>query len=99
MLALSHKHTPKKHIYRINESHRTATNRWQKNLNSNNGKNLVTLPGKTREKRRVREGESELDRCSRKGTVEEKGIPLPGKSPTPGKDQTTRRNLQMQRRV
>ena len=51
----------KKHIYRINDSHRTATNRWQKNLNSNNGKNLVTLLGKTREKRRVTEGESEQD--------------------------------------
>ena len=56
--------TTKKHIYRINDSHRTATNCWQKNLNSNNGKNFVTLLGKTREKRRVREGESELDGCS-----------------------------------
>ena len=56
MLALSHKHTKKPHIYRINDSHRTATNPWQKNLNSNNGKNFVTLIGKTREKRRVREG-------------------------------------------
>ena len=54
----------KKHIYRINDSHRTATNRWQKNLNSNNGKKFVTLLGKIREKRRVREGESELDRHS-----------------------------------
>ena len=61
MLALSHKHTKKTHIYRINDSHRTATNCWQKNLNSNNGKNFVTLLGKTREKRRVREGESEMD--------------------------------------
>ena len=51
----------KKHIYRINDSYRTATNRWQKNLDSNNGKNFVTLLGKTREKRRVREGESEMD--------------------------------------
>ena len=74
--------TTKKHIYRINDSHRTATNRWQKNLNSNNGKKFVTLLGKTREKRRVREGESELDRRSRKGTEEEKGILHPGKSPT-----------------
>ena len=57
----------KKHIYRINDSHRTATNRWQRNLNSNNGKKFVTLLGKTREKRRVREGESELDRHSQKG--------------------------------
>ena len=56
--------TTKKHMYRINDSHRTATNHWQKNLNSNNGKNLVTLLGKTREKRRVREGESKLDGCS-----------------------------------
>ena len=55
--------TTKKHIYRINDSHRTATNRWQKNLNSNNGKKFVTLLGKTR-KKRVREGESELDGCS-----------------------------------
>ena len=61
MLALSHKHTHKKHIYRINDSHRTATNHWQKNLNSNKGKKFVTLLGKTREKRRVREGESKLD--------------------------------------
>ena len=61
----THTHT-QKHIYRINDSHRTATNHWQKNLNSNNGKKFVTLLGKTREKRRVREGESELDRCSRK---------------------------------
>ena len=98
MLALSHKQQ-KKHIYRINDSHRTATNRWQKNLNSNNGKNFVTLVGKTREKRRVREGESELDGHSRKETEEEKGILHPGKSPTRGKDQTNRRNLQMQRRV
>ena len=58
MLSLSHKHTQNKHIYRINNSHRTATNHWQKNLSSNNGKNFVTLLGKTREKRRVREGES-----------------------------------------
>ena len=64
MLALSHKHNKKKHIYGINDSHRTATNRWQKNLSSNNGKNFVTLLGKTREKRRVREGESELDGLS-----------------------------------
>ena len=99
MLALSHKHNNKKHIYRINDSHRTATNRWQKNLNSNNGKKFVTLLGKTREKRRVREGESEWDECSQKGTAEEKGIPHPGKSPTHGKDQMKRRNLQMQRRV
>ena len=89
----------KKHIYRINDSHRTATNRWQRNLNSNNGKKFVTLLGRTGEKRRVREGESERDGRSRKGTAEEKGIPHPGKSPTRGKDQTNRRNLQMQRRV
>ena len=42
--------TTKKHIYRINDSHRTATNHWQKNLNSSNGKKFVTLLGKTREK-------------------------------------------------
>ena len=89
----------KKHIYRINDSHRTATNRWQRNLNSNNGKKFVTLLGRTGEKRRVREGESERDGCSRKGTAEEKGILHPGKSPTRGKDQTNQRNLQMQRRV
>ena len=53
-----------KKIYRINDSHRTAINRWQKNLNSNNGKNFVTFLDKTREKRRVREGESQLDRHS-----------------------------------
>lgn len=41
MLTLSHKHN-KKHIYGLNDSHRIAINRWQKNLNSNNGKNLVT---------------------------------------------------------
>ena len=89
----------KKHIYRINDLHRTATNRWQKNLNSINGKKFLTLLGKTREKRRVREGESELDRHFQKGTEEEKGIPHAGKSPTWGKDQTNWRNLQMQRRV
>ena len=89
----------KKHIYRINDSHRTATNHWQKNLNSNNVKKFMTLLGKTREKRRVREGESELDGCSRKGTAKEKGIPHPRKSPTQGKDQPNWRNLQMQRRV
>ena len=72
----------KKHIYRINYPYRTATNHWQMNLNSNNGKNFVTLLGKTREKRRMREGESELDGHSRKGTVEEKGILHPGESPT-----------------
>ena len=66
--------TTTKHICRVNESHRTTINCWQKNLNSNNGKNLVTLQGKTREKRRVREGKSGHDRHSRKGTVEEKGI-------------------------
>ena len=32
----------KKHIYRLNDSHRIAINHWQKNINSNNGKNLVT---------------------------------------------------------
>ena len=42
----------------------------------------MTLLGRTGEKRRVREGESERDGCSRKGTAEEKGIPHPGKSPT-----------------
>ena len=63
---------------------RTATNCWQKNLNSNNGKKFVTLLGKTREKRRVTEGESERDRRFRKGTAEEKGILHPGKSPTRG---------------
>jgi len=89
----------KKHIYRINDSHRTATNRWQRNLNSNNGKKFVTLLGRTGEKRRVREGESKWDGRSRKGTEEEKGIPHPGKSPTRGKDQMNQRNHQMQRRV
>ena len=84
MLALSHKQQ-KKHIYRINDSHRTATNRWQKNLNSNNGKKFVTLLGKTRKKRRVREGESKLDGRSQKGTAEDKGIRRPGKSPAQGK--------------
>lgn len=79
----------KKHIYRINDSHRTATNRWQRNLNSNNGKKFVTLLGRTGEKRRVREGESERDGRSRKGTAEEKGIPHPGKSPTGGKIKRT----------
>ena len=49
---------------------------------SYNGKNFVTLLGKIREKRRVRERESELDRHSQKGTVKEKRIPHPGKSPT-----------------
>lgn len=44
----------KKYMYRLNDSHRTAINHWQKNLNSNNGMNLVTLPGKIREKRRVK---------------------------------------------
>ena len=63
----------KKHIYRINDSHRTATNRWQRNLNSNNGKKFVTLLGRTGEKRRVREGESERDGRSRKGTRRRKG--------------------------
>ena len=61
MLALSHKHNKKTHIYRINDSHRTATNRWQKNLNSNNGKKFVTVLGRMGEKRRVREGESQRD--------------------------------------
>ena len=79
----------KKHIYRRNDSHRTTTNRWQRNLNSNNGKKFVTLLGRTGEKRRVREGESERDGRSRKGTAEEKGIPHPGKSPTGGKIKRT----------
>ena len=91
--------TQKKHIYRINDSHRTATNCWQRNLNSNNGKKFVTLLGRTGEKRRVREGESELDGRSQKGTAEEKGILHPGKSSTRGKNQTNWRNLQMQRIV
>ena len=42
----------------------------------------MTLLGRTGEKRRAREGESERDEGSRKGTAEEKGIPHPGKSPT-----------------
>ena len=42
----------------------------------------MKLLGRTGEKRRVREGESERDGRSRKGTAEEKGIPHPGKSPT-----------------
>ena len=102
MLALSHKHNKNKKqkcIYRVNDSHRTATKHWQKNLSSNNGKNFMTLLGKTREKRRVTEGESKWDGRSQKGTAEEKGILHPGKSPTRGKDQTNQRNLQMQRRV
>ena len=49
----------------------------------------MTLLGRTGEKRRVREGESERDGRSRKGTVEEKGIPHPGKSPTGGKIKRT----------
>ena len=88
----------KKHIYRINDLHRTATNRWQRNLNSSNGKKFVTLLGRSGEKRRVREGESERDGRSRKGTAEEKGIPHAGKSPPRGEDQTNQRNLLMQRR-
>ena len=38
----------------------------------------------------MREGESERDGRSRKGTAEEKGIPHPGKSPTGGKIKQTR---------
>ena len=49
----------------------------------------MTLLGRTGEKRRVREGESEWDGRSRKGTAEEKGIPHPGKSPTGGKIKRT----------
>ena len=37
----------------------------------------------------MREGESEQDRRSRKGTAEEKGILHPGKSPTGGKIKQT----------
>ena len=44
--------------------YKIATNRWQKNLNSNNGKKFVTLLGRTGEKKRVREGESKRDGCS-----------------------------------
>ena len=55
MLSPTNTTTTKKHMYRINNSHRTATNCWQKNLNSNNGKNFVAFLGKTREKR-VRKG-------------------------------------------
>ena len=47
----------------------------------------------------MREGECELDRCSQKGTAEEKGILYPGKSSTQWKDQPNQRNLQMQRSV
>ena len=79
----------KKHIYRINDSHRTATNRWQRNLYSNKGKKFVILLGRTGENRRVREGEFEWDWPSRKGTTEEKGFPHPGKSPTGGKIKQT----------
>ena len=89
----------KKHIYRINDSHRTATNRWQRNLNSNNGKKFVTLLGRTGEKRRVREGESGLNWHSWKGTVKEKGNPHPGKSPDWRRNQPSRRDLQMPRKV
>ena len=78
-----------KDIYRINDSHRTSTSRWQKKLNSNYSKKFVTLLGRTGEKRRVRESESEQDGCSRKGTAEEEGIPHPGKSPTGGKIKQT----------
>ena len=100
MLTLSHKHNNNKKTHlQVKQLAQNSNNCWQKNLNANIGKNPMTLLGKTREKRRVREGESELDRRSRKGTEEEKGIPHPGKSPTWGKDQTNQRNLQMQRRV
>ena len=75
----------KKHIYRIIDSHRTATFRWQRNLNSSNGKKFVMLLGTTGEMRSVREGESEWGGCSKKGTAEENGIPHPGESPTGGK--------------
>ena len=37
----------------------------------------------------MREGESERDGGSRKGTAKEKGIPHPGKSPTGGKIKRT----------
>ena len=37
----------------------------------------------------MREGESEQDGGSRKGTAEEKGIPHPGKSPTGGEIKQT----------
>jgi len=79
----------KKRIYRINFSHRTATNRWQRNLYSNKGKKFVILLGRTGENQRVREGESEQDGHSRKGTTEEKGFLHPGKSPTGGKIKQT----------
>ena len=52
-----------------------------------------------KDKRRVREGESGLDGHSGKGTVEEKGIPHPGKSPTQWNDHPNQWDLQMQRRV
>ena len=93
------KYGAKKHIYKINDLHRTATNRWQKNLNSNKGKKFVTLLGKTREKRRLREGESKLDRCSGKGTEEEKGIPHPGKSPIGGRSNELEESPDAEKRV
>ena len=54
----------KKHIYRRNNSHRTTTNRWQRNLNSNNGKKFVTLLDRWGRKGRVSEDEPERDGLS-----------------------------------
>ena len=59
----------------------------------------MTLLGRSGEKRRVREGESERDGRSRKGTEEEKREPHPGKAAARGEDQTDWRKLQKQGRV
>ena len=82
-------HTKKPHLQvkRLAQN----SNHWQKNLNSNNGKNLMMLLGKTRKKSERRE--SWEDGHSRKATVEEKAIPHPEKSPTGWKDQPNQRDL------
>ena len=74
MLTFSHKHIRKKYIYMQDDSHRTTTEHWQKNLNLQKGQETLDILSRTKEKKK-KEREREKrnkDRISelwkRKGT-------------------------------
>ena len=77
----SSKNTSKKHNYMQNDSHRTSTECWRKNLNSKKGKKPSTILGgkkkkRERERERIRTGLAFL-----RGSCEREKNPHPEKPP------------------
>ena len=89
--------TSKNHIYMQNDSHRTSTEHWQKNLNLQKVQETLDITRQNERKKKI-EKESEWDQYSREGAVKEKRNPHPGKPPYLQGDQWRWRDLKVSKK-